>query len=170
MMVAQEHATIGVFGDYTRLAPINTNMWGLGARVGFDTHHLTLEGEMSYDFDATYTSNLTGVIDNFPPTPARNSLHLWSGLFGPKFQIGGPVKLFVEAKGGFLNFAGGNPSFVSQVNSFGSASTYGVFFPGAGIQGHLGPVGLRLDVGDEMYFNNGAHHNLKVMAGPFFRF
>jgi hypothetical protein len=29
---------------------------------------------------------------------------------------------------------------------------------------------LRLDVGDEMYFNHGAHHNLKVMFGPYLRF
>jgi len=38
------------------------------------------------------------------------------------------------------------------------------------LQAHLGPIGLRLDVGDEMYFNNGAHHNLRVAFGPVFRF
>ena len=44
--------------------------------------------------------------------------------------------------------------------------------PGGGIEGEIGPIGLRLDVGvgDEMYFNNGTHHNLTVMFGPFIRF
>ena len=37
-------------------------------------------------------------------------------------------------------------------------------------EGTVGPIGLRLDVGDEMYFNNGTHHNLKVMFGPYIRF
>ncbi len=33
-----------------------------------------------------------------------------------------------------------------------------------------GPVGLRLDMGDEMYFNSGTHHNLRVAFGPFLTF
>ncbi len=166
---AQEHATIGVFGDYTRLSPISTNMWGLGARIGVNAgHNFALEGEMSYDFDRSYT--WSGFLPPDNPPIFRNSLHLWSGLFGPKFQIGGPVKFFVVAKGGFMNFAGGNPNFVNQVNGFSSASTYGVFYPGGGMEAHLGPVGLRLDVGDEIYFDNGAHNNLKVGFGPYFQF
>lgn len=169
-LFAQEHVTVGVFGDYTRLEPINTNMWGLGARVGFNAgRHLSLEGEMAYDFDQSYSLNTGDLLTN-PPTPATSSLHLWQGLFGPKFQIGGPVKLFVVAKGGFVNFAGGNPSFLDQVGGFRTGDTFASFYPGAGIEGHLGPVGLRLDVGDLMYFDNGAHHNLKVSAGPFLRF
>ena len=31
-------------------------------------------------------------------------------------------------------------------------------------------VQRRLDVGDEIYFNNGSHHNLRVAFGPVFRF
>ena len=45
-----------------------------------------------------------------------------------------------------------------------------VFYPGGGVEGHLGPVGLRLDVGDEMCFNDGTHHNLRVAFGPYVRF
>jgi hypothetical protein len=45
-----------------------------------------------------------------------------------------------------------------------------VLYWGGGLQGHLGPIGLRLDVGDEIYFNNGSHHNLRVAFGPVFRF
>lgn len=169
-VVAQQKVTVDAFGDYTRIGAISTNFWGLGARVGYDTgHHLALEGETSYDFDRSYGGYLAGLPGN-PPTPYTSSVHLWSGLFGPKFEIGGPVKLFVVAKGGFLNFAGGNPAFANQVGSFSSGSTYGVFYPGGGIEGHLGPVGLRLDVGDDIYFNNGANNNLKVEFGPTFRF
>jgi hypothetical protein len=42
--------------------------------------------------------------------------------------------------------------------------------PGGGVEGTLGPLGLRLDVGDEMYFNNGTHHNLTVKFRPYIRF
>ena len=34
----------------------------------------------------------------------------------------------------------------------------------------LGPIGFRLDVGDEIYFNDSAHHNLRVTFGPTIRF
>lgn len=170
LVVAQEHVNLDVFGDYTRLGGISTNFYGLGARLGFTAgRHFALEGETSYDFDQSYGGYLTGLPGN-PPTPYSSSVHLWSGLFGPKFEIGGPIKLFVVAKGGFLNFAGGNPSFANQLNSFNSGGTYGVFYPGGGIEGRLGPIGLRLDVGDDIYFNNGANNNLKVEFGPTFRF
>jgi hypothetical protein len=33
-----------------------------------------------------------------------------------------------------------------------------------------GAIGLRADVGDEIYFNNGTHNNLRVTFGPTFRF
>jgi hypothetical protein len=46
----------------------------------------------------------------------------------------------------------------------------GVLYPGGGLDAHLGPIGLRLDVGDEIYFNSGAHHNLRVAFGPMIRF
>jgi len=170
-LIAQEHVTLGVFGDYTRLGAINTNFYGLGGRIGFNAgRHFALEGETAYDFDQSYGGLLAGIPGNGGGLPYRTSVHLWSGLFGPKFESGGPIKLFVVAKGGFLNFAGGNPTFANQVGQFGSNSTYGVFYPGGGIEGHLGPIGLRLDVGDEIYFNNGANNNLKVQVGPYFRF
>ncbi len=48
--------------------------------------------------------------------------------------------------------------------------TYGTLYPGGGIEGHIGPIGLRLDVGDEIYFNNGTHNNLRASFGPYIRF
>jgi len=46
----------------------------------------------------------------------------------------------------------------------------GILYPGAGLEGHIGPVGLRLEAGDEMYFAGSTHHNLRVAFGPFIRF
>jgi hypothetical protein len=31
-------------------------------------------------------------------------------------------------------------------------------------------VGLRFELGDEIYFNNGAHNNLRITFGPILRF
>jgi hypothetical protein len=50
------------------------------------------------------------------------------------------------------------------------SNIYGVFYPGAGVEAFWGPIGLRLDVGDEMFFRNGAHNNLRVSFGPTIRF
>jgi hypothetical protein len=38
------------------------------------------------------------------------------------------------------------------------------------LEGHIGPVGVRLDVGDEIYFNHGAHNNFRTAFGPYIRF
>jgi hypothetical protein len=43
-------------------------------------------------------------------------------------------------------------------------------YPGAGVEGFWGPIGLRLEAGDEIYFDNGTRNNLKVTFGPTFRF
>jgi hypothetical protein len=31
-------------------------------------------------------------------------------------------------------------------------------------------VGIRFDIGDEMYFNSGTHNNLRIAFGPYIRF
>jgi hypothetical protein len=46
----------------------------------------------------------------------------------------------------------------------------GVFYPGGGIEAFAGILGIRAEAGDEMYFENGANHNLKVTVGPVLRF
>jgi hypothetical protein len=98
------------------------------------------------------------------------------GLFGPKVDLGqGNWRPFLEVKGGFVNYSFNdrNPDFAefsSAVGNLRSQNMNAALMPGGGLQGAIGPVGLRLDVGDEMYFNNGAHHNLKVTFGPFIRF
>ena len=43
-------------------------------------------------------------------------------------------------------------------------------YPGGGVEGFFGPVGLRLEVGDDIYFDNGARNNIRVTFGPTIRF
>jgi hypothetical protein len=171
-----EHVQVGAYADYFRSNQTGTNMAGLGGRLGFPMlSHLKMEGEMSYDFNQVFTegfTNTSGGTVGFRNTGTR-TLH---GLFGPKLEVGhSRVRPFLEVKGGFVNYQFDSrpaslDTFISSVGNLRSQNMNGVVMPGGGIEGRLGPVGLRLDAGDEMYFNHGTHHNLKVMFGPFFRF
>jgi hypothetical protein len=175
---AQEHGQVGVYADYLRLSQTRSNFGGLGGRLSVNTgRYLQLEGEMSYDFEQAFTEGFT---DNstIPPTVTfqRSNLRILHGLFGPKLQTGhGPVRVFLTVKGGFMDFRlDPRPAtfgtFTSSVTDLRARNVNGVLYPGGGLDAHLGPVGLRLDVGDEIYFNNGAHHNLRVAFGPMIRF
>ena len=62
------------------------------------------------------------------------------------------------------------PVFGAQVKSFNTDKVNAVLYPGGGIEGRIGFLGLRAEAGDEMYFNGGAHHNLRLAFGPFIRF
>jgi hypothetical protein len=98
-----------------------------------------------------------------------------TALFGPKFQTSGPVRFFVTTKVGLINFSTSVnetvPSgFTGAVNGITEGDTKFAFYPGAGVEGFLGPIGLRLEAGDDLYFDNGARNNLRVTFGPQFRF
>jgi hypothetical protein len=174
-MFAQDHGEIGVYADYVRLRHAdNANFWGLGGRVGFNVHsHVQLEAEMSYDFDQSFSNTFTngGVV-----TVNRTNLRLLHGLFGPKFQTNaGPVRAFLLLKGGILNFSGNGGAATfgnvgNQINTITGGDTNGVFYPGGGVEFFAGPIGLRIEAGDLMYFDRGANHNLRLTVGPTFRF
>jgi hypothetical protein len=173
---AQDHIEAGAFADYFHLSQTHTNFGGLGARLGFRVYsHVKLEGEMSYDFDQAFTEGFTntgtGVL-----TIQRTGMRILHGEFGPKVELGhGAIRPFVTLKGGFINFRLNNApatfsTFVSSVDNLRRSNVDGVLYPGGGLEGHLGPLGLRLDVGDEIYFNHGSHNNLRVAFGPYIRF
>ncbi len=167
--LAQDHVEVGVFADYVKLHNAgDANFWGLGGRAAFNVHrNIQFEAEMAYDFEKTINVSFTS---NGGITVARSPLHLLHGTFGPKFTLGtGAWRIFGFAKGGFLNFST-NTSFTGAVTGVTSGNTNGVFYPGGGVEAFAGPVGLRLDVGDLMYFDSGANHNLRVTFGPHFRF
>ena len=175
---AQElnHMEVGAFGEYFNSNQTSTNFGGLGGRVGFSVlPHIKLEAEMSYDFNQVFTegfSNTSGGSVAFVNSNER-VLH---GLVGPKLLLGhGAIRPFLEVKGGFINYSFSSKpasfdTFVSSVQNLRSQNWNGAVMPAAGLEGRIGPIGLRLDVGDEMYFNHGTHHNAKVAFGPFIRF
>lgn len=162
----EEHGDIGVFADLTRLHHLNdSNFWGAGGRVGFNLNKwVQLEGSMAYDFERQFSTTSDGTSFN------TSKLRLLNGLFGPKFQTGvGPVRAFVVMKGGFLNFSTSR-AFTTQTGQVISGDTNGVFYPGGGLEFFAGRFGIRAEVGDMMYFDRGANHNLSVTFGPEFRF
>ena len=174
-MFAQDHGEVGAFAELFRLQVANPviNFVGVGGRVSVNVHHdVQLEAEMAYDFKRNFSSSFSnGFTTQLVSTGLRN-IH---GLFGPKLQTGGGAfRAFVTVKGGFINFGTSTqtaPSgFTSQVGQITTGHTDAALYPGGGIEAYLGPIGLRLDVGDEIYFENGANHNLRVTFGPHIRF
>jgi hypothetical protein len=163
-----------VFANYLRLATANDlNTVGVGANLDFNMNrHVQWEAQMAYNFERnTTTATDTGGFTSFN----RIGLRSLTGLFGPKIISGtGAWRVFGTLQGGFINFNSSNKGpvsgFVGSVGSVTGGDTHGVFYPGAGVEAFAGPIGLRVDVGDEMYFNDGAHNNLRVTAGPQFRF
>jgi hypothetical protein len=174
--VAQEHGQISAYGDYFHLSQTDTNLAGLGGRFSLNVARpAQLEAEMNYDFEEAFTETLTDPISG-SVTFNRSNLRLLHGLFGPKLQTTrGPLRAFLTVKGGAINFrvdprpatAG---TVISSIENLRANNVSGILYSGGGLEGHLGPVGLRLDVGDEIYFNSGAHHNLRVSVGPILRF
>jgi hypothetical protein len=172
-----EHVQVGAFADYFRSSATGTNMFGVGGRVGTTIlPHVRLEGEIAYDFDQEFTEGFTSTSSGGTVAFSNANVRTLHGLFGPKLELGhGRVRPFLELKGGFVNYMfnsapPGYSSFSSQVGNLRAQNMNAALMPGGGVEGSLGPIGLRLDVGDEMYFNNGTHHDLKVMFGPFIRF
>jgi len=171
---AQDHGEVGGFVDYFRLSQTGANFAGVGGRASFNVvPYVQLEAEMSYDFNRIFTEGFTNTGGTI--TTASSNLSVLHGLFGPKLQTKGPVRIFVTVKGGFANFRF-NPApasvagFTSTIDNLRTNDVSGALYPGGGVEGFLGPIGLRLDVGDEIVFSGGARHNWKVSFGPTIRF
>ncbi len=176
------HAEIGAYADYFRFAPASasTNYVGVGGRASFNVNpNVALEGEISYDFARNYTTSSTVTNGTTTTTTfVTTGIRPVSGLFGPKFQIGtsSNFRAFVTGKLGFLDFSTSNPDnvtgahFNNAISGVGGSGTHLAFYPGGGFEGFRGPVGMRLEAGDEIYMNNGAYNNLRVTVGPTLRF
>ncbi len=180
---AYNHGEFGVYGDLFRLnlrgSNNPVNFIGLGARVGFNVHpNIALEAEMNYDFERNYTTfSSSGSTGGVSSTTVTSRLRPLTGLFGPKFQFGtsGPFRAFVTGKVGFTDFtysnrAASGSSFAGSFDTFGNAGTHVAAYPGGGIEAFAGPFGIRVEAGDEMYFNNGTQNNLRVTFAPSIRF
>lgn len=170
LFAQEEHGEINVFADYVRFRNTgNTNFWGPGANVAFNfNNYAALEAGMAYDLEKTIVTSGTDPITG-STTTTSSGLRLWHGEFGPKFQTGfHSAKLYLALKGGFLHFNTSN-SFTGTVGSFRTGDTNGVFYPAVGVE--FGKrIGLRIEAGDLMYFDNGANNNLRITIGPKFSF
>ena len=173
---AQDQIQVGAYGDYFRIEQTGTNMAGLGGRLGYKVFsHVMVEGEINYDFDQGFVERCLspgcgGV------RVANSNLKVLHGLGGFKF-IGShrSIRPFLALKGGFINFQlNSKPAsfgqFVTSVQNLRSNNVSGVFYPALGVEGHLGPIGLRLEAGDEIYYTGSPHHNARIAFGPFLRF
>jgi hypothetical protein len=172
---AQDRFQVGAYGDYFRISQTDTNLAGLGGRAAIKVFpHVMFEGEMSYDFEQAFTEHCLST--GCTVTVANSNLKVLHGLAGPKI-IGGHGRLrpFLMVKGGIINFRldprpASFSGFVSSVDNLRNNNVSGVLYPGGGFETHLGPFGLRLEAGDEIYFAGGTHHNPRVAIGPFLRF
>ena len=172
LFAQEEHGEFSVFADYLRFRNAgNTNFWGPGASIGFNANnYVQFEAAMAYDPEKTFANtSSTGIGTVTNTTTNQLGLRLLHGDFGPKFSTGfHGVKLYAVLKGGFLHLsssrAGIGTGFVNSFNNF-DVGTFGVFYPGVGLE--FGKrFGLKAEVGDYMYFNNGANHNLRIAIGP----
>jgi hypothetical protein len=167
-----------VYADYFRFSPnsFSDNFVGVGGRLGFNMNpNLALEAEMNYDFARNFTTTTS---NGATTTFVRTRLRPLTGLFGPKLQFGttGPIRAFVTGKVGFIDFSVSHSGAVSEttfteaIDSVGGAGTHLAVYPGGGLEVFLGPLGLRLEAGDEIYVGNGTHNNLRLTFGPHIRF
>jgi hypothetical protein len=167
----------GAFVDYFRSGATGTNMFGLGGRAGVKlVPHVMIEGEVAYDFNRGFNNNFFNS-DNTGSSYITSGVKTLHGLFGPKITLDhGPIHPFVEAKFGFVDYSfnnlpTGNDSVSNPIQNLRNQNINAALFLGGGLEAKVfGPVGVRFDVGDEMYFNSGAQHGLKATFGPIIRF
>ena len=175
---AQKHAEVGVFLDYLGVSQTGTNDFGLGGRFGYRIHpNIVLEGEAAYDYGINFDETFHNISTGNVVAIQHASVGVTHGLFGPKLQ---PSKErgfhpFLTLKAGFLDFRLSPsllplPPAASTLLGLRTSSLNAALYPAAGIEPSLGPLGLRLEFGDEIYFNKSAHSNLRIAFGPILRF
>ena len=174
---AQSRMEAGVFLDSLSISQTGTNNFGLGARFGYRVHHdVLLEGELAYDYGINFDEAYRDITNGNVTAIERTSIGVTQGLFGPKLQpSGGGFRPFVTMKAGFIDFRL-SPSLlpysniVSPILGLRTSNVNAALYPAGGVEAALGPVGLRFEIGDEIYFNNGGHNNLRITFGPIVHF
>ncbi len=171
---SSDHVEIGAFADYFRLSDASPvrNFLGAGGRAAFNVQrNVQIEAEMAYDFKRNYTNTFTNGITSATVNTSFRTLH---GFFGPKFQTGsGPFRVFVSAKAGFDNFSISNqnaPNGFTNAVGLTNGTTAFALYPSGGFEAFAGPIGIRAEAGDDVFFKSGAHNNLRVTFGPQLRF
>jgi hypothetical protein len=176
-MFAQKRVEFGVFIDYLDISQTSTNNLGLGGRFGYRIHtHVMMEGEIAYDYGINFNEAYRTIVNGNSTAIEHTSIGVTHGLFGPMLEPAkGHLRPFVTFKAGFMDFRL-SPSLlpysnaVSTLFSLRTSNLNAAIYPAAGVEASLGPVGLRLEAGDEVYFNAGAHDNLRITFGPIVSF
>jgi hypothetical protein len=176
-LFAQERVEAGIFIDYLGIAQTNTDNFGVGGRFGYRIHRkVMMEGELAYDYGINFNEAYRNISNGDITAIEHTSIGVTHGLFGPTLQPDkGGFRPFLTLKGGFIDFRL-SPSLLplstveSTLLGIRNSSLNAAMYPGGGVEASLGPVGLRFEVGDDIYFNNGAHNNLRITFGPILRF
>ena len=176
-LAAQQKIEAGVFLDYLGISQTSTNNFGVGGRFGYRVHPaVMLEGELAYDYGINFNEVYRNISTGDVVAIENTSVGVTHGLFGPKLQASGSgFRPFVTLKGGFLDFRLA-PSFIpysdviSAVSGIRTSRMNFAMYPAGGLEANLGPVGIRFEIGDEIYFNNGSRNNLRITFGPQLRF
>ncbi len=175
--VAQSRMEAGIFLDTLSISQTGTTNIGLGARFGYRVHTaVMLEGELAYDYGLNFHEAYVDVTNGDIVAIENTSIGVTHGLIGPMVQRPlGHFRPFATLKTGFIDFRLSGSllpysGIVSSVLGLRTSSVNAVLYPAGGIEASLGPVGLRFEAGDEMYFNHGAHNNLRITFGPIVRF
>lgn len=177
LLFAQKRIEAGIFLDYLSVSQTSTNNFGVGGRLGYRIHrNVMMEGELAYDYGINFQEAYLNITNGNTTAIERTSIGVAEGLFGPMLQrTKGRFHPFVTLKGGFMDFRF-SPSLLpystvaSTALGIHSSSLNAAIYPGTGAEATLGPVGLRLELGDAIYFNAGAHNNLRITFGPTLRF
>src|ERR1700759_1713476 len=127
-----------------------------------------MEGELAYGYGVNFQEVYRNVTNGDINAIERTSIGVTDGLFGPTLQPArGHLRPFVSLKGGFIDFRL-SPSLipyssvVSMVLGIRDSNLNAALYPAGGAEATLGPLGLRLEFGDLIYFNDGEHNNLRI--------
>jgi hypothetical protein len=176
-LLAQSRIETGVFVDYLSISQTSTDNFGIGGRFGYRLHHnVMLEGELAYDYGINFDEAYHNISNGDIAAIERTSIGVTHGLFGPTLEPAkGCFRPFVTLKGGFVDFRFSTSllpysNLASAILGIRTSRLNAAIYPGGGLEASLGPVGLRFELGDEIYFNNGGHNNLRITFGPMVRF
>jgi len=173
-----QHVELGVFANYSHIDQPNTvsNLVGVGGRADFNlVRILQLELESAYDFKYPHVTSIQQQNGIIVDVSKLGILHANAGL---KVQTRGG-SFFAFVKGGVNQYRTeaqvqtliATPTSITTVQLPDRNYMKGILYPGAGVGFHAGPLGIRLDVGDEIAWINGsANHSLRVTFGPTLRF
>jgi hypothetical protein len=175
--LAQSRIEAGIFLDSLSISQTGTSNLGLGARFGYRIHsHVMLEGELAYDYGLNFHEAYVDLANGNIVALENTSIGITHGLIGPMVQPAhGHLRPFATVKAGFMDFRLSGSllpysGIVSSVLGLRTSNLNAALYPAGGVELSLGPVGLRLEAGDEMYFNRGTHNDLRITFGPILRF